>query len=252
MPFDIDAHVSLIHDPRNEYYKLYSVAHLGNVVEGFPIRYVNVPIDVLREAATKSIDSDKPVWFDAMLARACSASMGCSTPNMYDFKSAFGTEFGMDKKTRLLYGESLMTHAMVLTAYDREQAEGVGAGSGEAEAEEEAKSKDDGDKKDKKKKELNAPTEGAGAIRAWRVENSWGTDKADKGYLCMTDEWFGNGSTRSLSIEPSSTQKFSLSSTLKPSCFPHGIRWVLSPKACSKFTGTHEDLFECMWGVPNI
>ena len=24
----------------------------------------------------------------------------------------------------------------------------------------------------------------------WRVENSWGDDKGDKGYLMMTDEWF--------------------------------------------------------------
>ena len=131
------------------------------------------------------------MWFGCDVGKSMQREHGLLDINMYDFKSAFGTEFGMDKKTRLLYGESLMTHAMVLTAYDREQAQGVGAGSGEAEAEEEAKSKDDGDKKDKKKKELNAPTEGAGAIRAWRVENSWGTDKADKGYLCMTDEWFG-------------------------------------------------------------
>lgn len=24
----------------------------------------------------------------------------------------------------------------------------------------------------------------------WRVENSWGDDKGDKGYLTMTDDWF--------------------------------------------------------------
>jgi bleomycin hydrolase len=24
----------------------------------------------------------------------------------------------------------------------------------------------------------------------WRVENSWGEDKGDKGYLVMTDDWF--------------------------------------------------------------
>lgn len=26
--------------------------------------------------------------------------------------------------------------------------------------------------------------------KKWRVENSWGDDKGDKGYLMMTDEWF--------------------------------------------------------------
>lgn len=24
----------------------------------------------------------------------------------------------------------------------------------------------------------------------WRVENSWGDDRGDKGYLAMTDDWF--------------------------------------------------------------
>ncbi len=191
VPFDIDAHVSLIHDPRNEYYKQYTVEYLGNVVGGFPIRYVNVPIDVLRAAATKSIDNDKPVWFGCDVGKSMHREHGLLDTNMYDFKSAFGTEFGMDKKTRLLYGESLMTHAMVLTAYDREQADGVGAGGSAADGGE-AKTNDDGsDAEKKKKKELNAPAGGSGAIRAWRVENSWGTDKADKGYLCMTDQWFG-------------------------------------------------------------
>ena len=58
-----DKYVSLIHDPRNPYYKHYTVAHLGNVVGGFPIRYINVPIDVLRALTIQSIDQDQPVWF---------------------------------------------------------------------------------------------------------------------------------------------------------------------------------------------
>ncbi len=27
--------------------------------------------------------------------------------------------------------------------------------------------------------------------RRWRVENSWGGDKADKGFWTMNDNWFG-------------------------------------------------------------
>jgi bleomycin hydrolase len=30
-----------------------------------------------------------------------------------------------------------------------------------------------------------------GAPRRWRVENSWGPDKADKGFWTMNDNWFG-------------------------------------------------------------
>jgi len=29
-----------------------------------------------------------------------------------------------------------------------------------------------------------------GSTRKWRVENSWGDKRGDKGYFLMTDEWF--------------------------------------------------------------
>lgn len=56
----------------------------------------------------------------------------------------------LSKADRLKYGESSMTHAMTLTGVDI---------------------KDDCPQK-------------------WRIENSWGEDSGDKGYLCMTDDWF--------------------------------------------------------------
>lgn len=57
----------------------------------------------------------------------------------------------MSKADRLIYGESLMTHAMAIT----------GASV---------------DKNDK-------PTK-------YRVENSWGEERGEKGYLVMTADWF--------------------------------------------------------------
>ena len=51
--------VYLINDPRvgHDYYKLYTVQYLGNRIEGYPVRYINVPIDVLKKAAAESIKS---------------------------------------------------------------------------------------------------------------------------------------------------------------------------------------------------
>ena len=51
--------VCLINDPRvgHDYYKLYTVQYLGNRIEGYPVRYINVPIDVLKKAAAESIKS---------------------------------------------------------------------------------------------------------------------------------------------------------------------------------------------------
>ena len=61
----VEGAVSLVHDPRNAYYKLYTVSHLGNVMGGsHPVRYVNVPIDVLKLHARKRLITDRlPCWF---------------------------------------------------------------------------------------------------------------------------------------------------------------------------------------------
>jgi hypothetical protein len=68
-----------------------------------------------------TIDKDEPVWFGCDVGKSFHREKGLLQHNVFDFESAFGTGFGMDKRERLLYGESLMTHAMVITAYDREQ-----------------------------------------------------------------------------------------------------------------------------------
>jgi bleomycin hydrolase len=70
---------------------------------------------------------------------------------IFDYSLAFSTEFNLTKEERLLYGESLMTHAMVFT--------GVHLDSN-------------------------------GSPVRWRVENSWGETSGDKGFWVMSDEWF--------------------------------------------------------------
>ena len=185
----------MINDPRNEYYKLYTVEYLGNVIGGKAVRYINLPIDELRKAAKQTIDQDLPVWFGCDVGKSEDRQKGLLDANLYDFKSIFGTGFTMNKMERLLYGESLMTHAMVFTAYDNLNVEDVGLDEEETDVDNN-KSADEKDeeetKKDASKKSKNATiTDGVDAIRAWRVENSWGTARGDNGYLCMTNEWFG-------------------------------------------------------------
>jgi len=151
----IDLHqmVCLIHCPQDtkSYHRLYTVGYLGNVVGGYPVRYLNVPLPVLKDAAKGMIQDGHPVWFGCDVGKSFDRDLGVMDTTLLEVEALYGTSLALDKAARLDYGHSLMTHAMVLA--------GVDLG-------------DDG------------------APRKWRVENSWGEAGGDKGYMLMTDAWF--------------------------------------------------------------
>ena len=92
---------------------------------------------------------------------------------LFDYELTFGIQLNLNKADRLRYGESAMTHAMTITGVDLE-----------------SRNLEDG------VKNINIDGEDDNQILTelksvkWRIENSWGEDSGDKGYLCMTDEWF--------------------------------------------------------------
>ena len=145
--------VCLINCPMSdkEYKKVYSVEFLGNVVEGQPIRYLNTEIEILKKAAIESIKNDDPVWFGCDVGKYLHRSHGVMDTSLFDFNLFYGTDFSLDKASRLEYGESKMTHAMLFTGVD-----------------------------------LDAN----GSSKKWRVENSWGDRNGEKGFYIMSDEWF--------------------------------------------------------------
>jgi bleomycin hydrolase len=150
---DFEALVCLIHCPQaaKSYNTLYTIDYLGNVVGGEIIRYLNVHLDVLKQAAVEMIRDGKPVWFGCDVGKLFDRDLGMMDVELFDYEGVYGLGFGMDKAERLDYGQSLMTHAMVLTGVDLD---------------------DDG------------------KPRKWRVENSWGDKGGDKGFMLMTDAWF--------------------------------------------------------------
>ena len=145
--------VCLINCPMSdkEYKKVYSVEFLGNVSEGQPIRYLNTKIEILKNAAVESIKNDDPVWFGCDVGKYLHRSHGIMDINLFDFNLFYGTDFSLDKASRLEYGESKMTHAMLFTGVD-----------------------------------LDAN----GLPKKWRVENSWGDRNGEKGFYIMSDKWF--------------------------------------------------------------
>ncbi|ORX69536.1 peptidase C1-like family protein [Linderina pennispora] len=143
--------VSLIHDPRNAYMKKYTVKYLGNVVGAEDVHYINLPVEELKKYAAKVIKDGRPVWFGCDVGQFHSRDKGMMDTELIDYKTGFGFGINVTKAERLQYGDSMMTHAMVLTGLHSE--------------------------------------EGNKVVR-WRIENSWGEDYGNKGYLTMTDRWF--------------------------------------------------------------
>ena len=115
------------------------------------MRYLNVPSEMLKTLAAEAIKAGEPVWFGCDVSQMMERESGVWDAALFDFEGIYDTRFELDKAARLEFHETLMTHAMLLTGVDL-----------------------DGD-----------------TPRRWRVENSWGDEKADKGFYTMNDSWFG-------------------------------------------------------------
>ena len=144
--------VCLIHAPMSnkKFNTVYTVEYLGNVIEGQIIKYLNVDVKKLKKSAIQSIKNNEAVWFGCDVGKRFSREQGVLDMGIYDYENVFQTDFKMNKQTRLEYGDSEMTHAMLLTGVDI--------------------------------KKRNSTK--------WKIENSWGTKSGNKGYMMMTDEWF--------------------------------------------------------------
>ena len=142
--------ISLVNDPRNEYNRLLTVDHLGNVWDGRPITYVNVDISVLKKACVAMLKKGLPIFFGSDVGKQSDSRAGIMDTDLVDYELGFNVKLGLSKAERLLTGESAMTHAMVLTAVHLD--------------------------------EDNKPVR-------WRVENSWSETAGTDGYFVMSDKW---------------------------------------------------------------
>lgn len=152
--YNIADKVVVVNDPRpnNPYDQLYTVEYLNNMNNSPLVLYINQPADVLKKLALESIKANEAVWFGCDVNKHCSwKKFGIEDLSLYEHELVFGVGVhGLSKAERLIFGESLMTHAMVLTAVLTDEDKTV----------------------------------------KWRIENSWNSTGGDGGYLAMTDDWF--------------------------------------------------------------
>jgi bleomycin hydrolase len=150
---DLSEYVCLVNDPRpsSPFGRTFTVAYLGNVVGGEPIRYLNADIELMKDIALHTLLDGEPVWFGCDTGKQSSKELGLWDSRLFDYEGIYDTRFTLDKADRLIYHQSQMTHAMLFTGVDV---------------------LDD-------------------RPRRWRVENSWGDEVGKKGFFIMNDSWFG-------------------------------------------------------------
>lgn len=151
--WSLEDKISIINAPTKDkpYEKMYSIKYLGTVKEAGAIKYLNLPIDELKKAAISSIKDGNPVWFGCDVGKMSDKDLGIMDLDIFDYDEALSPMGDFDKAARLNYSESVLTHAMVFTGVDLDE---------------------------------------NGKPIKWRVENSWGDKRGNKGIFSMTDRWF--------------------------------------------------------------
>ncbi|OTN75524.1 aminopeptidase C [Enterococcus sp. 8G7_MSG3316] len=148
---DLNDYVSIINAPTADkpYDKSYTVDMLGNVVGGKEVKYLNVDMPTFKKLAIAQLEQGESVWFGCDVGQSSTRDSGIMSLDAYDMNDLFDVDFTMTKAERLDFGESLMTHAMVLTGVDIIDGEST----------------------------------------KWKVENSWGEKVGTDGFFVMSDEW---------------------------------------------------------------
>ncbi len=149
----IDEYVSVTNAPTKDkpYNTTFTVQYLGNVLEGKPVVHLNVSMERLTELTKTQLKNGEVAWFGSDCSMFSDREGGIWDDLAFDYQTPFGLDFDFSKEIGLDYMASVMNHAMVLTGVHLD--------------------------------ENDQPLR-------WKVQNSWGTEKAFQGYHVATQSWF--------------------------------------------------------------
>ena len=145
-------YVSIVNAPTKDkpYNEVYTVDYLGNVIGGKEIRYLNLEMKEFKKLVVKQLKNRELVWFGSDCSRYGDRPNGLWDDKLFAYDDSFGMDLTLSKESSLDNRHSAMNHAMVLTGVNLIDEE---------------------------------PTK-------WKIENSWGTNVANKGYYMCSDSWF--------------------------------------------------------------
>lgn len=145
-------YVSIINAPTTDkpFNKVYTVDYLGNVVGGNDIKYLNLELKEFKKLVLAQLKDKEVVWFGSDCSRYGDRSVGIWDDKLFTYNESFGIDFNFTKEEALVNRNSAMNHAMVITGVNLDE---------------------------------DNPTK-------WKIENSWGSEVANKGYYLCSDSWF--------------------------------------------------------------
>ncbi len=144
-------YITLVDNPNLDYNLPYTMEDYRNMYEKPDLVMLNLPIEKLKEYCLKSLLDSQAVYFSCDIGKENFRDSGILATGIYEYNRIFDMDFKMTKAERIAYRESSPNHAMAFLGVD---------------------------------------TSDTGQPLKWLVENSWGTDRGDKGYWYMYDEWF--------------------------------------------------------------
>lgn len=149
---DLDQIVSILNAPMDSvpYYRTYYTAGEESIFGTYQAKRLNLPMEEFKAAVVRQLQAGELVWFVCDCDYYGSMAEGIWDTGLYDYETPFGLDLQMEKGDLLEYRQCSLNHAMVLT--------GVNLVDG---------------RPDK-----------------WKIQNSWGTEKGNKGYFIMSDAWF--------------------------------------------------------------
>jgi bleomycin hydrolase len=147
---DLSEFVSLANYPIHPFGKNYSINLTRGMADKPDITFANLDVAEIKSYAMKALLDSQRVWFGCDMGHDVHSKKGLMVKGLYNFEDLFDVELDMTKAQRLDYRHSSNNHAMVFTGVDIID----------------------------------------GKPRKWLVENSWGSERGDKGLFTMSDEWF--------------------------------------------------------------
>eukprot|EP00977_Amphora_coffeiformis_P020199 scaffold8005_cov275-Amphora_coffeaeformis.AAC.17 len=155
-------YVSLIQDPRHEYYHRYQVEYSMPMCGGNPLTFLNIPAEEMKAMALAMLQDGLPVLFACIAEQELDNQDGLWDAELYEMTEFYGIDplTPMSKAERIRYGSCMGDHIMLFTGVDVS---------------------------------IDKDNDGTPTIRCWRVENSWGTEDAgNDGYYTINDNWFND------------------------------------------------------------